>query len=54
MIPEEEGWITYGHEAIEHVLQQGILWKQFREAIQIMQLIPHEHACSQTLPKTLK
>ena len=40
----EEGWITYGLEAIEHVRQQGIRWKQFREAIRIMQLIPHEHA----------
>ena len=42
----EEGWITYGLEAIEHVLEKGILWKQFREAICIMQLIPHDHACN--------
>ena len=35
---------TYGIEAVEHVLQKGILWKQFREAIRIMQLIPHGHA----------
>ena len=44
MMTEEEGWITYGVKAVEHVLQQGILWKQFREAISIMQLIPHNHA----------
>ena len=43
MMTEEEGWITYGLEAIDYVLQQGILWKQFREAIRIMQLIPYEH-----------
>ena len=43
MMSEEDGWITYGLEAIEHVLQQGILWKQFREAIRIMRLTPHEH-----------
>ena len=40
----EEGWITYGPEAIKNVLEKGILWKQFREAIRIMQFIPHEHA----------
>ena len=39
----EEGWLTYGLEAIEHVLEHGILWKQFREAIRIMKLLPHEH-----------
>ena len=44
MMSEEEGWITYGPEAIEHVLEKGILWKQFREAIRIMQFIPHDHA----------
>ena len=38
------GWITYVLEAVEYALQQGILWKQFREAIRIMQLIPHDHA----------
>ena len=46
MMGEEEGWINYGLEAIEHVLQQEILWKQFREAIRIMRLIPHKHAIS--------
>ena len=44
MMTEEEGWITYGLEAIEHVLEKGILWKQFREAIRIIQFIPHAHA----------
>ena len=43
MMSEEESWITYGLEAIEHVLEHGILWKQFREAIRIMKLFPHEH-----------
>ena len=42
-VTEEEGWITYGLEAIEHVLEHGILWKQFREAIRIMKLVPHKH-----------
>ena len=31
MMTEEEGWITYGLKAIENLLQQGILWKPFRE-----------------------
>ena len=44
MMSEGEGWISYGLEAIEHVIEKGILWKQFREAIQIMRLIPHNHA----------
>ena len=44
LMSEEEGWISYGLEAIEHVLHQEILWKQFREAIRIMRLIPHKHA----------
>ena len=44
MMSEEEGWISYGLEAIEHVLQQEILWKQFREATRTMHLIPHKHA----------
>ena len=42
----EEGWITYGLEAIEHVVKHEILWKQFREAIRITKPVPHEH----TLP----
>ena len=43
MMTEEEAWITYGLEAVEHVLEHGILWKQFREAIRIMKLVPHKH-----------
>ena len=43
MLTKEEGWITYGLEAIGHVPEQEILWKQFREAIRIMQFIPHDH-----------
>ena len=44
MMSEEESWINYGLEAIEHVIEKGIVWKQFREAIRIMRLIPHNHA----------
>ena len=43
MMTDEEGWLTYGLEAIEHVLEHGILWKQFREVIRIMKLVPHKH-----------
>ena len=50
----EEGWITYGLEAIEHVVEKGILWKQFREAIRIMRATHPSRACSQTLSKTLE
>ena len=44
MMSEEEGWISYGLEAIEHVIEKGIVWKQFREAIRIMRLIPYNRA----------
>ena len=54
MMSKKEGWISYGLEAIEQVLQQEILWKQFSEAIRIMQLIPHKHASNQSLSKTLE
>ena len=47
LMTEEEGWITYGLEAIKHVFEKGIPWKQFREAIRIMQLIPHDKAREQ-------
>ena len=50
MMTEEEGLITYELEAIEHVLEKGILWKQFREAIRIMQFIPDDHALFFTRP----
>ena len=52
MMSEEEGWIGYGLEAAEHVLQQEILWKQFREAIRIMRL--PSQTCNQSLSKTLE
>ena len=42
MMTEEEGWENYGLEAIEHVLQQGILSKQFTEAARVMKLTPHD------------
>ena len=38
----EEGWETDGLEAIEHVLQRGILSKQFTEAARVMKLAPHD------------
>ena len=40
---EEEGWENYGLEAVKHVLQHGILSKQFTEAARVMKLTPHEH-----------
>ena len=46
----EEGWITYGLEAVEHVLQQGILWKQKLFA-SCNSLLTTMHT---TLSKTLK
>ena len=36
MMSDEEAWITYGLEAIEHVLQKEILQKQFTQPRQIM------------------
>ena len=33
---------NYGLEAIEHVLQQGILSKQFTKAARVMKLAPHD------------
>ena len=53
MMTEEEGWITYGLEAIKHVVKHEILWKQFREAIRIMRL-RSSRPCTQTLSKSLK
>ena len=47
IIMTKEGWITYGLGAVEHVLQQGIVWKQFREAIRIMKLSPYQHILQQ-------
>ena len=37
----EERWITYGLETVQYVPQQGIVWKQFKEAIRIMKFVPH-------------
>ena len=42
MMTEGEGWENYGLEVIEHVLQQGILSKQFTEAARVMKLAPHD------------
>ena len=38
----EEGWENYGLEAIKHVLQQGILSKQFTKAARIMKQAPDD------------
>ena len=40
MLPLEEKWIMYGLEAVERVLEQGILRKQFIEAVLVLKL-PH-------------
>ena len=42
MMSEEEGWIVHGLEAIAQIIEQGILWKQFTEAIRVMKLDYHE------------
>ena len=42
----EEAWVHYQREAIDHVLQQGREWKQFKEAARIMRLIPHKYAAT--------
>ena len=53
---DEEAWVHYEREAIDHVVQQGREWKQLKEAVRIMRLIPHKYAASagHILTKTLK
>ena len=43
MMSEENGSIIHGLEAIAQVIEQGILWKQFIEAIDVMKMDYHEH-----------
>ena len=42
MLTLEESWTTYGLGAIEQVIEQGILWKLFNEAIRVQKLDYHE------------
>ena len=44
MMSEEEGWIMHGLEAIERIIKNEIVWKQFVEAIRVMKLDYHEYA----------
>ena len=39
----EEEWIMYGLEAVEQVLEQGILKKQLIEAVSVLKLPHYEH-----------
>ncbi|CAB4003152.1 Hypothetical predicted protein [Paramuricea clavata] len=38
MLSDEEGWLLHGLEEVEHVIENGILRKQFLEAIRVMKL----------------
>ncbi|CAB4036375.1 Hypothetical predicted protein [Paramuricea clavata] len=38
MLSDEEGWLLHGLEAVEHVIEHGIVRKQFLEAIRVMKL----------------
>jgi hypothetical protein len=38
MLSDEEGWLLHGLEAVEHVIERGIVRKQFLEAIRVMKL----------------
>ena len=42
----EEAWVNYGREAINHVLQQEKVWKQFKEAVRITRLTPQKYAAT--------
>jgi hypothetical protein len=38
MLTLEESWTMYGLDAIEQVIERGILWKLFNEAIRVQKL----------------
>ena len=38
MLSDEEGWLLHGLEAVERVIERGIVRKQFLEAIRVMKL----------------
>jgi hypothetical protein len=42
MLTLEESWTTYGLDAIEQVIEWGILWKLFNEAIRVQKLDYYE------------
>ena len=44
MMSKVEGWIMHGLEAIERIIKDEIVWKQFVEAIRVMKLDYHEYA----------
>ena len=42
MLTLEESWTMYGLDAIEQVIERGILWKLFNEAIRVQKLDYYE------------
>jgi hypothetical protein len=44
MLSDEEGWLLHGLEAVERVIERGIVRKQFLEAIRVMKLEYYERA----------
>ena len=54
MMTEEEGWITYGLEAIEYVVEKGILHVETIQGSYPNHATHPSRACSQTLSKTLE
>jgi uncharacterized protein YktA (UPF0223 family) len=38
MLSDEKGWLLHGLEAVERVIERGIVRKQFLEAIRVMKL----------------
>ena len=44
MLSEEQRCISYRLEAIERVIERGIVWKQFIEAVRLLKLDYYEHA----------
>jgi hypothetical protein len=38
MLSDKEGWLLHGLEAVERVIERGIVRKQFLEAIRVMKL----------------
>ena len=44
MLSDEEGWLLHGLEAVERVIERGIVRKQFLEAIRVMKLEYHGRA----------
>ena len=51
MMSEEDGWTIHDLKAIERTIRQEIVWKQFIEAIRVMELDYHEYATEQKSTK---